>query len=311
MIPLIVIAGPTASGKTAFAVELALKLGGEIVSADSMQVYKYMDIGTAKPDMEERKGIAHHLIDIALPTQPFSVASYKELAQSSIADIYKRGKLPILAGGTGLYINTVIDNITLSPIVSDQDLRQELTATAKDRGNTYLHMLLKEMDPSAAEKLHENDIRRVIRAIEVYKLTGESILLHNKRSRGQSSDYKLCYIALNMDRTALYDRINKRVDIMFEAGLVKEVEELIKMGCNKTHTSMQAIGYKEVQDALEGSITMEQAIDNIKQESRHYAKRQLTWFKKDERINWLNSENNTHLIEEGFKYINSLHIMKI
>ncbi len=280
MIPLVIIAGPTASGKTALSVELAKRLGGEIVSADSMQIYKFMDIGTAKPSIEERCGIVHHMMDIVNPTEDFSVADYAEMTHGIIKDIYARGKLPIMVGGTGLYIDTVADNIILGEAVASPEIRCKLEAFAEREGSGALMEILKSVDPESYEKLHENDRKRIIRAIEVYRLTGKTIGEHNKASRSGQQLYKPLKIAVNWDREALYERINKRVDIMMEMGLEQEVRLLLKMGVTGKNTAMQAIGYKEMLGVLEGEISPEDAVEKIKMESRRYAKRQISWFKR-------------------------------
>lgn len=279
-IPLIICAGPTASGKTALSVELALRFNGEIVSADSMQIYKYMDIGTAKPSLEERRGVPHHLMDFVEPTEDYSLADYAAAAHEAIKDIYSRGKLPIMVGGTGLYIDTVADNIKLESPGENEELRQELTKLAAEKGNGFVHSMLKEIDPESYEKLHENDLKRVIRAIEIFELTGKTIGEYNRLSRNAETIYDCKRFMIEWDRDVLYARINRRVDEMLEAGLVDETEKLLKMGLKPENTAMQAIGYKEIAEYLSGLCSLEEAVENVKRESRRYAKRQISWFKR-------------------------------
>ena len=294
---LIVIAGPTASGKTALAVRIAQRHGGEIVNADSMQVYKYMNIGTAKPDISERGGIPHHLMDIVDPRDSFSVSRYCELAHKCIKDISDRGKLPILVGGTGLYIDSVVNNVIFSDVPSDKEYCALLEQQAKKHGNEYIYKMLQIIDPTAAEKIAVNDIKRIIRALEVYKTTGKTITEHKAASRSVPSPYRAEYFALDTDRGELYDKINRRVDIMFDKGLVAEVEDLLKMGVSKECTAMQAIGYKETAAYINGECTLDVAKDAIKQGSRRYAKRQLTWFRANKNIKWLSENERRELYE--------------
>lgn len=294
---LIVIAGPTASGKTALAVRIAQRHGGEIVNADSMQVYKYMNIGTAKPDISERGGIPHHLMDIVDPHDSFSVSRYCELAHKYIKDITDRGKLPILVGGTGLYIDSVVNNIIFSDVPSDKEYCALLEQQAKKHGNEYIYKMLQIIDPTAAEKIAVNDIKRIIRALEVYKTTGKTITEHKAASRSVPSPYRAEYFALDTDRGELYDKINRRVDIMFDKGLAAEVESLLKMGVSKECTAMQAIGYKETAAYINGECTLDEAKDAIKQGSRRYAKRQLTWFRANKNIKWLSENERRELYE--------------
>ena len=294
---LIVIAGPTASGKTALAVRIAQRHGGEIVNADSMQVYKYMNIGTAKPDISERGGIPHHLMDIVDPRDSFSVSRYCELAHKCIKDISDRGKLPILVGGTGLYIDSVVNNVIFSDVPSDKEYCALLEQQAKKHGNEYIYKMLQIIDPTAAEKIAVNDIKRIIRALEVYKTTGKTITEHKAASRSVPSPYRAEYFALDTDRGELYDKINRRVDIMFDKGLAAEVESLLKMGVSKECTAMQAIGYKETAAYINGECTLDEAKDAIKQGSRRYAKRQLTWFRANKNIKWLSENERRELYE--------------
>ncbi len=284
---LIVITGPTASGKTAMSVELAKILGAEIVNADSMQIYKYMDIGTAKPDMEERQGIPHHLIDIAEPDEQFSVARYCECAKEAIDAVHAKGKPVVMVGGTGLYVDSLVNNIQFSEIDADEEYRAKMDALADEKGNEYLYNMLCEVDPVSGEKVSVSDRKRIIRALEVYHLTGKTITWHNEQSRSVPSPYNTTMFAIDVDREVLYDKINRRVDIMMEKGLLNEVKNIIGMGIKRDFTSMQAIGYKEIAEYLDGEITLDEAIDKIKQGSRRYAKRQLTWYRRNEKINWV------------------------
>lgn len=300
----IVILGPTASGKTKISIELAAQINGEIISADSMQVYKYMDIGTAKPDEDERRGIKHYLIDEITPDEEFSVAKYKELASGYIMKIISEGKIPVVAGGTGLYISSLIENIEFSETICDWELRESLQKEAREKGNEYLHNKLKKIDPVAAEKIHMNNVKRVIRAIEVYTHTKKPISLHQEESKKNPPEYNYIVFGLTMDREKLYDRINKRVDLMLEKGLVGEVENLIKLGYDKSAIAMQAIGYKEILAYLAGEISYEEAVYIIKRDTRHYAKRQMTWFKRMDNVIWINVDefDNEREIIKNIKY---------
>ena len=287
----VVIIGPTASGKTKISIELAKAIDGEIISADSMQIYRYMNIGTAKPDREEMAGIRHYMIDEINPDEEFSVARYKEMAEKYIKEIIKKGKKPIIVGGTGLYINSLIYNINFSETVSDWNLRKMLGKEAKEKGNEYLHKRLREVDPEAAERIHINDIKRIIRALEVYEYTRRPISYHRELSRQKSPDYDFRIFGLTMDREKLYERINRRVDLMIEKGLVEEVKDLLRMGYGKNTVAMQGIGYKEIIFYLKGELTMDEAVYIIKRDSRHYAKRQMTWFRKIENVYWIDVGN--------------------
>lgn len=281
------VVGPTASGKTEYAIELAKKCGGEVVSCDSMQIYKHMDIGTAKPTQEEMDGIPHHMIDIAEPWESYSVARFVSEARACIDEVLERGRVPILCGGTGLYFDSVIKNIDFSEIESDPDYRSELMQTAKENGNEYVHNMLKKIDPKSAEAVHPNNLKRVIRALEIYKTTGKTKTEIDRESVRESI-YDAEIYGLNRPREELYERINRRVDIMLENGLLDEVKSLLEMGISRDATSMQAIGYKELAEYFEGSCKLFEAVEKIKQESRRYAKRQLTWFRKNKEIIWLN-----------------------
>lgn len=304
----IVIAGPTASGKTGTAIGLAKEINGEIISADSMQVYKYMDIGTAKPDIEEMAGIRHYLIDEVLPDEEFSVARFKELALKYIKEIKERGKIPIIAGGTGLYINSLIYNINFSDAVIDWELRELLKKEVEQKGNKYLYEKLCEIDPESAERIHENDVKRIIRAIEVYTHTKKTISYHRKISITRPPEHRFMVIGLDMDRQKLYERINKRVDRMLVCGLINEVKNLKTMGYDKYTVAMQGLGYKEILLYLNGELSLNEAKELLKRDTRRYAKRQLTWFRRIKEIHWINVEefsSKLDLVENIKDYIAS------
>ena len=287
---ILVLAGPTAVGKTALSIELAKKLNGEIISTDSMQIYKYMDIGSAKITTEEMDVIKHHMIDVTTPDKPFSVVDFKNMAQPIIDDLLSKDKLPILTGGTGLYINALTCNMNFTDATNDEAYRLELEELAKEHGDIYIHNMLKDIDPVSYESIHPNNRKRVIRALEVYKVTNKPFSSFNAGEDFYKSKYDVHYYVLNMDREKLYQRINKRVDIMFEKGLLNECIKLKENGYNSLMQAMQGIGYKEVLMYLENSISLEEATEMIKQGSRNYAKRQLTWFRKDPRAIFLNKD---------------------
>lgn len=287
---ILVLAGPTAVGKTALSIELAKKLNGEIISTDSMQIYKYMDIGSAKITTEEMDGIKHHMIDVTTPDKPFSVVDFKNMAQPIIDDLLSKDKLPILTGGTGLYINALTCNMNFTDATNDEAYRLELEELAKEHADIYIHNMLKDIDPVSYESIHPNNRKRVIRALEVYKVTNKPFSSFNAGEDFYKSKYDVHYYVLNMDREKLYQRINKRVDIMFEKGLLNECIKLKENGYNSLMQAMQGIGYKEVLMYLENSISLEEATEMIKQGSRNYAKRQLTWFRKDPRAIFLNKD---------------------
>jgi tRNA dimethylallyltransferase len=286
-----IITGPTASGKTAVSIEVAKRLNGEIISADSMQIYKYMDIGSAKPDEKEMSGIPHHLIDVVYPHEDFSVAMFRNLAAELITNITGRAKLPIIVGGTGLYINSLTHNLNFTDISYDKIYREQLTDIAKTKGNEHLHKMLEAVDIESYHRLFPNDVKRVIRALEVYENTGKTISEYQRESKEKPIPFNLAYVGLTMDRQRLYERINQRVETMFDKGLIEEVIKLRSLGYNKNMVSMQGIGYKEIYDYLDGLITLSELKVIIKQSSRNYAKRQLTWFRRDERIHWVNIDD--------------------
>lgn len=285
--PLIIIAGPTAVGKTKLGVELALHLGGEIISADSMQVYKYMDIGTAKVTKSEMKGVKHHLIDVYEPTMPYHVVEFKNMAQKALESIYEASKIPIVVGGTGFYIQALLYDIDFSESGEDENLRKELNDIANNKGADALFDILKEIDPETALTLHPNNVKRVIRAIEFARQTGEKISDHNSTQRAKKSPYDFHYFVLNDDRAAIYKRIDERVDNMIKDGLVDELKRLLEMGCTKDMTSMQGIGYKQLIPYINNEYDLEEAIRLIKRDSRHFAKRQLTWFNRENDLEWI------------------------
>lgn len=285
-IPLVVIAGPTGSGKTALSVELARRFDGEVVSGDSMQIYKQMEIATAKPTLEEMRGVPHHLVGFLDCSKPYSVADYVKQASAVIEDIYGRGKLPFVVGGTGLYITSLVNHISFDEIVSDSSLRSQLLDRLNREGGQSLLDELRQFDPETAAALHPNNGNRIVRAIEVYRLTGITMSEHQRRSREKPSPYRLCMIGLTAkNRQVLYDRINRRVDEMMQKGLLEEARRILETP--GLRTAYQAIGYKELAGYFNGTRTLETALEKIKQESRRYAKRQLTWFRRDERIHWL------------------------
>ncbi len=282
----LVIAGPTASGKTALSVEAALAFGGEILSADSMQIYRGMDIGTAKPDAGERKGVPHHLMDIVNPDRPFSVAEWQSAANAAIRDILDRGRLPIVAGGTGLYVNSLVYNLAFSEVTADPEYRDSLHRMAEAEGAEAVHSLLAASDPESAARIHPNNLVRVVRALEVVHASGVSMSAHLDKSRAEPSPWRFILMGLLPDRALLYDRINLRVERMMEAGLIDEVRHLLASGYGRGLQSMQGIGYKELAAQLAGECTLAEAVNRIKQGSRHYAKRQITWFSRLEGFTW-------------------------
>ncbi|MBE7010768.1 MAG: tRNA (adenosine(37)-N6)-dimethylallyltransferase MiaA [Ruminococcaceae bacterium] len=295
---IVVVAGPTASGKTAFAIRLAKALDGEIISADSMQIYRGMDIASAKPTIEERKKAVHHMIDVVSPFEPFSVADYVKRAKVLIDEIAARGHLPIVAGGTGLYISSLVDNIEFIEEETDTSVRERLFCEAEEKGIEPLYERLQAIDPIAAEKIHPNNKKRVIRALEIYETTGRTMTEQNEHSRKTPSPYDPFMIALSPAREVLYERINQRVELMAEAGLFEESRRLSDMGLKREMQSMQGIGYKEVFSYLEGTTNREECLEEIKQATRRYAKRQLTWFKRDARYRWVDStdEEQVHAV---------------
>lgn len=289
--PLVVLTGPTAVGKTALSIDLAKRINGEIVSADSIQVYKGMDIGSAKITKEEMDGVKHYLIDVLEPTKDFNVATFKEMAVAAMEEIYSNGKIPIITGGTGFYIQAVLYDIDFTKTQADGSYRASLETFAKEHGVEALHDKLKEVDEQAAKEIHPNNVKRVIRALEFYKESGgKQISKHNEEERQKSSPYQFAYLVLNKDRQVLYKQIEKRIDMMLEAGLVDEVKHLKEMGCTKEMVSMQGLGYKEILAYLNGECTLDEAIYLLKRDTRRFAKRQLTWFRRERDVDFINKD---------------------
>lgn len=284
--PLVILTGPTAVGKTALSIMLAKAIGGEIISADSMQVYRYMDIGTAKIKPEETEGVPHHLIDVLNPTEDFNVTAFQTMAKQAINEIYSRGRIPIVAGGTGFYIQSLLYDISFEE-TEVSSYREELTAYYKAYGAHALHEELKKVDPVSYEEIHENNVKRVIRALEFYHDTGYPISEHNKAQRQKESPYNFEYFVLNDDREVLYRRIEKRIDTMIEQGLIEEVQSLLDYGCQPDMVSMQGLGYKEIISYLNGECSLEEAVYILKRDTRHFAKRQLTWFRREKEVTWI------------------------
>ena len=305
-IPVIAVVGPTASGKTSLSIEIAKYFGGQVVSADSMQIYEKMNIATAKPTVDEMQGIKHHLIGFQPTDKKFSVAEYVNLANECIEKIHNEGDIPVVAGGTGLYVDSLLQNIQFSKEESNEEIRNELTELFDEKGAEYMLNLLREIDPETAERLHLRDKSRIIRALEIYKVTGKTMTEQKILSREEESPYDVLYIGINYrDRNVLYDRINLRVDIMLENGLLEEAKDFYNTSSDTT--SCQAIGYKELAPYFKGELTLEECVEKLKQETRHYAKRQLTWFRKNENINWIypdDYDNDTDMYNSVYEKIN-------
>ena len=285
--PLIILAGPTAVGKSELSIRLARAIDGEIISADSMQVYRHMDIGSAKIPMEEREGVPHHLIDILEPDEAFHVVQFQTLVKQAVKEITNRGRIPILVGGTGFYIQAVLYDIDFINEGEDETFRKKLENIASEQGPEVLYERLKIIDPKACESIHANNIKRVIRAIEFYEKTGKRISEHNEEQRKRISPYRFAYFVLHDERARLYEKIDKRVDIMLNQGLVEEVAGLKEMGCKPDMVSMQGLGYKEILQYLNGECSLEDAVYRIKRDTRHFAKRQLTWFRREKDVIWI------------------------
>lgn len=287
---LLALVGPTAVGKTNISIDLAKKINGEIISADSMQIYKGMDIGTAKVKSDQMDKIPHYLIDIVYPDEEFTVAQYKVKANECIDKISNKNKIPILAGGTGLYFNSLVYELKFTNVESNDELRKKYNHIANSHGNKYLFDKLYDVDPISAKKIHLNDRQRIIRALEIFHETGKPMSYYNKNFRKETEKYNLKMIGLTMDRAKLYTRINKRVDLMIEEGLIDEVQELLNIGYTKELVSMRAIGYKEIIPYIEGKSKLDETIETLKRNTRRYAKRQLTWFRRDNRIKWIDMD---------------------
>ena len=285
--PFVVLAGPTAVGKTKMSIRLAKAIGGEIISADSMQVYRHMDIGSAKIRPEEMEGVPHHLIDVLEPSEEFHVVKFQQMAKEAMTGIYDRGHIPILTGGTGFYIQAVLYDIDFTNESGDDAYRKELEEFAERSGAEALHERLAAVDPKAAKDIHPHNIKRVIRALEYHHQTGDLISRHNEQERQKESPYDASYFVLNDDRQKLYRQIDRRVDLMIEAGLVDEVQALKDMGCTSSMVSMQGLGYKEILAYLDGVLSLDDAIYRIKRDTRHFAKRQITWFKREKDVIWV------------------------
>lgn len=301
--PLIVLTGPTAVGKTSLSIALARAVEGEIISADSMQVYKHMDIGSAKIKKEEMEGIPHYLIDVLEPDEEFHVVRFQEMAKEAMKEIYSKGKIPILTGGTGFYIQAVVKDIDFSQDTEKSSVRERLENLAQEKGGEYLHELLAQRDPESAEKIHPNNIKRVIRALEYYELTGEKISLHNEREGEKVSPYNTAYFVLNDHRERLYEKIDRRVDQMLDEGLVEEVRRLAQMGYTRDMVSMQGLGYKEILAYLEGEYSLEEAVYLLKRDTRHFAKRQLTWSRREKDVIWVNKPDFDYDDKKILEYI--------
>ena len=284
--PLIILAGPTAVGKTAASIRLAKAIGAEIISADSMQVYRHMDIGSAKIRQEEMEGVPHYLIDVLEPEEEFNVVRFQQMAKAAAEEIYAKGKIPLVAGGTGFYIQALLYDIDFTENDGDTSYRRSLEKTSEEKGGEYLHAMLREADPKAAEEIHPHNIKRMIRALEFHHQTGGKISEHNEAEREKSSPYDFAYFVLTDERRRLYERIDRRVDKMMEEGLLDEVRYLKERGVKRESTAMQGLGYKELYAYLDGECTLEEAVCIIKRDTRHFAKRQLTWFKRERDVIW-------------------------
>ncbi len=288
--PLIVLTGPTAVGKTKLSIALAKAVNGEIISADSMQVYRYMDVGSAKITPDEMDGVPHHLVDVLDPTEDFNIVLFQQLAKKSMEEIYSKGRIPILVGGTGFYIQAITRDIDFTQSEQDDSYRKELEALVAEKGSSFLHDMLASVDPKSAEDIHKNNVKRVIRALEFYKQNGTRISEHNEEQKEHVSPYNLAYFVLNAPRPLLYERIDARVDEMLKNGLVEEVKTLQRMGCHRGMVSMQGLGYKEILAWLEGEYPYDEAVRILKRDTRHFAKRQLTWFRREGEVTWVDKD---------------------
>ncbi len=308
--PLVILAGPTAVGKTTLSISLAKAIGGEIISCDSMQVYKYMDIGSAKIRPEEMDGIPHYLVDALLPSEEFNVARFLSMAKDSIKKIVANGHIPIAVGGTGFYIQALLYDTDFSEEDGNTTIRRELEMYQKEHGSMTLHALLREVDAVSADRIHPNNVKRVIRAIEYYRIHGTKISEHNETEKQKESPYQFCYFVLNDDRENLYAGIEKRVDGMLSNGLLDEVRRLHEMGYTKEFVSMQGLGYKELLDYLDGNCTLEEAVYKIKRDTRHFAKRQLTWFRSKPEVTWVNKPDFCYDEDAQLQYMLKILIEK-
>lgn len=301
--PLIIVTGPTAVGKTDLSIKLAKDINGEIISADSIQIYKYMDVGSAKVMPSEMNGVVHHLIDELYPDEEFNVYTFKKMANVAMDGIYARGSVPVIAGGTGFYIQSVLYDINFDEEQGDKEYRYQLEKLAKEKGNEHIHNMLKAIDEESAAIIHKNNTKRVIRALEYYNETGKKFSQNNEEQRQNESPYDFKYFVLNMEREKLYERINMRVDMMVNAGLIEEVKNLLKMGYHRELKSMQGIGYKEIVSYLNGEMSLDEAIETLKQNTRHFAKRQLTWFRREKNVTWINYDEFGSNIDKIYQYI--------
>ena len=285
--PIIILTGPTAVGKTKASIGLAKSIGGEIISADSMQVYQKMDIGSAKIHPEEMEGIRHYLINVLDPAEEFNVVLFQQMAKQAMDKIYANGHIPIVVGGTGFYIQALLYDVDFTQEEDDKGIRAELETIAKEKGAEYLHHMLQDIDAKSAETIHANNVKRVVRAIEYYRQTGQPISEHNEKERQKESPYNFAYFVLLDERQRLYERIEKRIDLMMEEGLLNEVKTLYEEGYTRDMVSMQGLGYKEILDYLDGKMTLDEAIYILKRDTRHFAKRQITWFKREKDVCWI------------------------
>ena len=301
--PLIVLTGPTAVGKTSLSISLAKAVNGEIISADSMQVYKKMDIGSAKIRSEEMQGIPHYLVDVLEPEEEFHIVKFQQMAKKAMEDIYSRGKIPILVGGTGFYIQAVTKDIDFTEAQQENDYRKELEALAEEKGGEHLHEMLRKVDPVSADAIHAHNVKRVIRALEFYNQNGSPISAHNKEQKQHESPYNLAYFVLNMPRELLYERIDLRVDQMMKEGLLEEVSRLKEEGCHRGMVSMQGLGYKEILAYLDGEYPLEEAVRVLKRDTRHFAKRQLTWFRREQELTWVNKDQFSYQEDQILDYM--------
>ena len=292
--PLIVLTGPTAVGKTRLSIDLAKAVGGEIISADSMQVYKYMDIGSAKIMQSEMQGVPHYLVDELMPDEEFHIVRFQQMAKEAMEKIYAREHIPILVGGTGFYIQAVTRDIDFTQAEQDDGYRAKLEKLSQEKGSAFLHQMLMEVDPKSAENIHENNVKRVIRALEFYHQNGSPISAHNEEQQERTSPYKLAYFVLNAPRELLYERIDRRVDEMMDKGLVSEVQRLKDMGYHRGMVSMQGLGYKEILAYLDGEMSLAEAVRILKRDTRHFAKRQLTWFRRERKVRWIDKSEFGH-----------------
>lgn len=304
--PLIVLTGPTAAGKTKLSISLAKAVNGEIISADSMQVYRHMDIGSAKIRPEEMQGVPHHLVDVLEPDEEFHIVRFQQMAKEAMAEIYAKGKIPVLVGGTGFYIQAVTRDIDFTEAEQEDSYRKELEALAREKGNEYLHQMLMEADPVSAGEIHANNVKRVIRALEFYHQNGTPISAHNQEQKERKSPYNLAYFVLNAPRELLYERIDLRVDEMMKDGLLEEVQNLKDMGCHRGMVSMQGLGYKEMLAYLDGEYPLEEAVRILKRDTRHFAKRQLTWFRREPEVTWVNKDAFDYNEEKILEYMLSV-----